>query len=421
NPGKQSSAPCFYTYRTTKGGPMQWLPLGSYPDLSLEELREAAARSLRQKKEGKDPRHESEQARKREAAATKKAKSAPTMQDAIELYRTYAAKRINLKASTEKWAIALIDRRIKEYWCDRLVAEVSKKEVKAWHTSKEMCETPSQADAALRLLSKIFNLAIEEDWRVDNPTHRLPKHVRGKGKIRKRILSKPERRALERTLRKLEAEQSIEPAAAGAFRALLLSAMRKEEVLTLRWEEITWDPPAFSEDNQEEVLPLTGWICKTDHKSNRRTGDKFVAITSQLGKIIRAQPKRMGSPWVFPSPRNPKKGKELGHFVGLQKVWERLLARVSQEEQALVLANKKKQSDAVNIEDVHIHDLRRTALSITYGGEKGQSLAAISGVAGHASVATTERVYAHLEQEKLRDAAVLIANEIQKDMDDVED
>ena len=112
NPGKHSSAPCFYTYRTVKGGPMQWLPLGSYPDLSLEELREAAAQAMKQKKDGKDPRHESEQARKRETEATKKAKAAPTMQDAIELYRTYAADRSNVKESTEKRNASMILRQV---------------------------------------------------------------------------------------------------------------------------------------------------------------------------------------------------------------------------------------------------------------------------------------------------------------------
>ena len=417
NPGKHSSAPCFYTYRTVKGGPMQWLPLGSYPDLSLEELREAAAQAMKQKKDGKDPRHESEQARKRETEATKKAKAAPTMQDAIELYRTYAADRSNVKESTEKWATAVIDRLIEDYWGDRLVSEVTKKEVKAWHKSEEMRETPSQADAALRVLSKIFNLAIEEDWRTDNPAHRLPKLVQGAAKVRERILNKAERKTLERTLRKVEAEQAIEAAAAGAIRVLLLSAMRKEEVLTLRRDEITWDPPTFDEEKQIEVESVTGWIRKGEHKSSRRTGDKLVAITPQLGKILRAQPTRAGSPWVFPSPRSPRKGKELGHFVGLQKIWERLLVRVTKEEKELVEAGKKKESEVINIEDVHLHDLRRTALSITYGNE-GQSIEALSEIAGHASVTTTEKIYAHLEREKLRAAAEKIANEIAADMEE---
>jgi integrase len=54
---------------------------------------------------------------------------------------------------------------------------------------------------------------------------------------------------------------------------------------------------------------------------------------------------------------------------------------------------------------------------VTHGNE-GQSIEALSKVAGHASTATTERIYAHVELEKLRIAAQKIANEIGIDMDE---
>jgi hypothetical protein len=134
------------------------MPLGNYPDIRLEELREAAADALKDKRAGKDPRHEKAQERKRQAEATKKAKAAPTMKDACDLYLVYAADRGNVKASTEKWAKAVLHRLVLPHWSERLVSEVTKKEVNAWHKSPTMRETPSQADAALRVLSKVFNL-----------------------------------------------------------------------------------------------------------------------------------------------------------------------------------------------------------------------------------------------------------------------
>lgn len=426
SPGKQASAPCYLTYRMKEGdqkGKVQWLPLGNYPDMSLEELRDAAAEALKKKREGKDPRHEATQQRKQQAEATKKAKAAPTMKDACALYTAYAADRSNVKESTAKWAEALINRMILPHWGERLVSEVTKKDVTSWHKSPALRETSSQADAALRVLSKIFNLACEEDWRTDNPAQRLKKLVRGADKIRERILSKAERKALERTLRAMEVENTIksehaqdpkatrgiEPAAAGAIRVMLLTAMRLQECLTLRWDELSqgWD----SEEDGAEA----GWIKKEDHKSSRRTGAKLIAITPQLKAVIMAQPRRKGCAWVFPSPLTPKPGVELGHFIGLQKVWERVKKRVTKDEETLVQAKKKKASEAVNIEDVHLHDLRRTALSVTYGNA-GQSIEALSKVAGHASTTTTERVYAHVELEKLRSAAELIATEIAADM-----
>lgn len=423
NPGKQGSAPCYLTYRLEPNGPVQWLPLGTYPETSLEALRDAATDALKQKREGKDPRFEVSLARKRQTEATKKAKTAPTMKDACALYSSYSSDRTNVKESTQEWADGLINRAILPYWGERLVSEITKKEVSAWHKSPEMVQTPSQADAALRILSKIFNLACEEDWRTDNPASKLPKLVRGSEKVRERILSKVERRALERTLRAMEAENAtkaervqeptatrgIEPAAAGAIRVMLLSAMRLQECLTLRWDEL----PSDWECDEPDSTP--GWIRKDDHKSVRRSGAKFIAITPQLKAILKAQPRRKGSPWIFPSPITPKPGKELGHFVGLQKVWERVKKRLTEDEKALVLAKKKKAVDVVNIEDVHLHDLRRTALSVTFGNQ-GQTLEALAKVAGHASISTTEKIYAHIEREKLRIASELIATEIAADM-----
>jgi integrase len=328
-----------------------------------------------------------------------------------------------VKESTAKWAEALINRMILPYWGDRLVSEITKKEVTSWHKSPELRGTPSQADAALRVLSKIFNLSCEEDWRTDNPAQKLQKLVRGADKVRERTLCKAERKVLERTLRAMEAENAskaenaqdpkakrgIEPVAAAAIRVLLLTAMRLQECLTLRWDEFSpgWD--------SEEEGAEPGWISKADHKSSRRAGAKSIAITPQLREVLNKLPRRKGSPWVFPSPLTPKHDKELGHFIGLQKVWERVKERVTKDEEALVLAKKKRANEAINIKDVHLHDLRRTALSITYGDE-GQSIEALSKVAGHASTTTTERVYAHVGLEKQRAASEMIAIEIAADM-----
>jgi integrase len=94
-----------------------------------------------------------------------------------------------------------------------------------------------------------------------------------------------------------------------------------------------------------------------------------------------------------------------------------LRERVTKDEAALVADKKKKASEALNIEDVHLHDLRRTALSVTYGNE-GQTIEALAKVAGHASTRTTEKIYAHVDLEKLRTAAEKIATEIAADMDE---
>lgn len=422
-PGKLSSAPVYLCHRPGPGESVRYLPLGSYPELSLAELQEAAMKARTDKEKGVDLIAARKQAKAEQNAAKAAAiaeavriatgkREAKTMADACELYFTYAANRNNVKASTEEWTNSLIRRTILPFWENRLVAEVTRKEIKAWHES--MVATKFQADSSIRVLSKIFNLTLDEDppWRVNNPASRIPKHVKARENRRKRTLSQAERKALSRTLASMV---GLDPVPADIIRALQISAMRLSECLSLRHSEIAWDEPTWDEERGEQVDEPTGWITKTEHKTSRTSGPKTIRITSQLGKIIKPQPRRAGCDWVFPSPLNPAPGEALGHFVGLQKVWERIRKQVTKDEAELVLAGEKKKSEAVNIEDVHLHDLRRTALTITYG-DAGQTLEALAEVAGHADTATTKKHYVHLETQKKRIGAELIAAKIAEDM-----
>lgn len=408
SPGKQATAPVYLAYRSE--GKAKWLPLGFWPTMSLPELHLAAA-TARAMKDAKDPIEErnrqraeakaaKQAAKDAEARAIKTLSEAPRMKDACQLYFTYSADRANVKASTAKWAKAVIDRLIIPYWGEHLVATVTKDQVNDWHKSEPLRATAAQSDAALRLLSKIFVLAAEKGWCIHNPATKLQKLVRGAAKVRERILDQEERKALARALSAMEREKAIDPAAAGAIRTLLLTAMRLTETLSLTWDSV---------DLQ------SGWITIKDHKSSSRAGDKLVCITPQLKELLEAQPRRAGSDWVFPSPQTPPPGEELGHFIGLQKAWERVRERVTEDEAELVEAEKKKETDALNIEDVHLHDLRRTALSITYGNA-GQSIEGLSKVANHASTRTTERIYAHVGRDKLRVAAELISTAMAADL-----
>lgn len=414
SPGKQDTAPVYLAYRSEVQGQVRWLPLGFYPEKSLAELHSAAAEARAMKADPKDPKDPIEERQKALAeakaakaaaidAATKTAKAirdAPKMQDACNLYFTYSADRSNVKESTARWAKAVINRLIVPYWGERLVSSVTKDQIKDWHRSEAVRAHPAQADAALRLMSKIFTLTSEKGWRTDNPASRLPKLVRGAAKRRERILNKEERKALARALTAMERERTIDPAAAGAIRTMLLTAMRLTETLSLTWDAVDFQ---------------SGWITLKDHKSSSTAGDKPVCITPQLKLLLEAQPRRTGCNWVFPSPITPPPPEELGHFVGLQKVWERVRERVTADEAELVNAKMKKEGNALNIEDVHLHDLRRTALSITFG-DVGQSLTGLSKVAGHASVSTTEKIYTVLERDKLRVSAELIATAMASDL-----
>jgi integrase len=88
-------------------------------------------------------------------------------------------------------------------------------------------------------------------------------------------------------------------------------------------------------------------------------------------------PHREGSPYVLPAERGD------GHFVGIQKPWQRIRA-------------------AARLADVRIHDLRHSFGSIAISG--GDSLYLVGKVLGHRQSRTTER-YAHFKDDPLRAVA----------------
>jgi len=94
-----------------------------------------------------------------------------------------------------------------------------------------------------------------------------------------------------------------------------------------------------------------------------------VSILSERLKV-----RREGNPWVFPS-----SGKS-GHVTDLKKRWHALLERAG-------------------IEDLHIHDLRRTLGS--WQAAQGSSLLVIGKSLGHKSTAATQ-IYARLNLDPVR-------------------
>ena len=145
-------------------------------------------------------------------------------------------------------------------------------------------------------------------------------------------------------------------AQADIVRLLLLTGCRKSEIVRLRWSEV-----------HEEFLVL----------ADAKTGPRKVPLNSRARNIIDRQP-RSGSPYVFPSPRDPSRprGAELG-----------LWPRVRRE---------------AGIEDVRLHDLRHTHAS--HAVINGVPVPVVSRLLGHADVGMTLR-YAHLGDREIEAAA----------------
>ena len=98
---------------------------------------------------------------------------------------------------------------------------------------------------------------------------------------RERFLTGPELRRLGAALDSLEAEKKVSAHAAAAIRLLVLTGCRRNEILTLRWDDLR---------------PDAGEIRLRDSK----TGPRTVCLSPAAARVFAGIPRLAGSPWVFP-------------------------------------------------------------------------------------------------------------------------
>jgi integrase len=244
-----------------------------------------------------------------------------------------------------------------------LVAEISRADISKLHTS--MGRTPYRANRVLALLSKMFNLSEEWGMRANssNPTLHISKFKEEK---RQHFLSTDEIIQLGEALSEAEKNGTAAPQIVAAFRLLLMTGYRLNEILTLRWTDIDWD---------------RGLI----NLSNTKTG----ASTRPMGRHVFEQLSNLKwrdlSDWVIPSKFDPTK-----HWSNPNKSWKRIIEKAG-------------------LENIRIHDLRHTNAATAAG--MGSSLPIIGKLLGHSQSKTTER-YAHLSDDPLREAADQVSREI---------
>jgi integrase len=237
----------------------------------------------------------------------------------------------------------------------RKVVEVSRAEVAKFHHGLK--RTPYQANRALALLSKMFNLA--ERWGlrpdVSNPCRHVEKFKEQK---RERFLSGDELARMGAALVEAERSGSALYSVITALRLLMFTGCRLSEILTLKWEYVDFEHGCLR-------LPES------------KTGAKVVPLGALALELLAKTKPLAGNPYVCP-------GVKPGcHLVGLPHAWGRLQKRAG-------------------LEGIRLHDLRHSFASV--GAAAGLGLPIIGALLGHTQMATTQR-YAHLANDPLRAAA----------------
>ncbi|MBM3269102.1 MAG: tyrosine-type recombinase/integrase [Candidatus Sericytochromatia bacterium] len=333
-----AGARSFYVVRRVRGGAPEWVRLGAYPALTIDEARREAAQvnaglvkgesaAERRKRDRKDPTVTEVFAWWMDSHIRPK-RGARYARDCERQFRDYLAPHLGrLKAS-----------KITRGDVRRAHAEVSKR-------------AAVQANRAIGMLRAMLNKAIAHDL-IPGPNPAIGIEPNREASRERRLLPGEVPRFLEAVAAEPNAD----------IRDFVLLALytgiRKANLLEMRWDEID----------------LEGRIWRIPTTKNRLP--QLVPLLAEEVEILarRRQSVRLDAPWVFPSHG------QTGHLAEPKSGWRRIL-------------------DRAGIADLRIHDLRRTCGSFMADADVSTSV--IGKALNHLSPAATA-IYARLALDPVR-------------------
>ena len=289
----------------------------------------------------------------------------PTVADLADRYV-----KVHLEVNCRPGTVETFGRVVRLYIVPELghlrLSEVDRSHVSALHYG--MRDKPYQANQTVSVLGKMFKLA--EAWGMTAPRRNPCRSVRHyKEHRRERFLTPEEYRRLGRVLDEAAGDGSVFPSAVPAIRLLLLTGCRKNEIVTLRWDDI---------DRTAGELRLR----------DTKTGARRVPLTPVVEWVLAGISRIEGNPWVITG-QNPG-----DHLKNLDAIWLRLRRRAG-------------------LDGVRIHDGRHSYASRALA--LGEGLPTIGELLGHRKVTTTAR-YAHLARDTEKAAAVKVGGSIGADI-----
>jgi integrase len=319
-------------------GRKRLLTLGMYGPMTLDQARDLARQCLGEVIGGEDPVEE-----------RRKARQGETIRDLCTAYlERHAARKRSARDDRRRIAQYLLPA-----WGHRKVESITRADVAALHTRIGQ-HAPYDANRTLALCSKMFELARRWGFLLENAAN----PARGIDKFKEQ---KRDRWVTPEELPKLAAAVAQEPNlyVRAALWLYLLTGVRKTELLRARWADVDF---------------VRGQLRLPETKAGRI---HYVPLSTQALTILEILPREMGNPYVLPSTKVPGH-----HLVNIEKPWRRV-------------------RKVAGVEDVRLHDLRRTVGS--WLATAGNSLPLIGRVLNHSNVSTTA-IYARLADDPARRA-----------------
>lgn len=333
----------FFLYARSNGRP-QKIIIGRFPDFSIDQARIKAMEMKTSIAHGNDPYAEKIAKRKEVTFG--------------ELFSRYLEEHAKKHKKSWKFDEEQYDRHIKKEFGSHKLSQINSEKVRKFHQKLGADIGKTGANRVLATISSVFGRATEwAIWNEENPTKRVRKF---KQKSRERFLKGSE---LPKFFKALSEECNT--TARDYVLISLLTGARKTNALTMQWKHIdfnagVWCIPGEESKNGEILtIPLT---------------QEALEILNTRKKLQKQ--KKQKSKYVFPG------SGEAGHLADPKKSWKRILERAE-------------------IEDLRLHDLRRTLGS--WQAATGANSFIIGKSLGHKSPQSTA-IYARLDTDPVRNS-----------------
>lgn len=320
-------------------GRKQLKTIGKYGDITLSQAESQVKKDIAGLLDNKNPLTE-----------RNKSRLGSTVKHLCDAYITRHAS--NKKTGDED--VRRINQRVLPAWSSHKIQSITRQDVIKLH-DKIGRNAPYEANRVLSLVSKLFNFAVHMEMIDGNHQNPASGVTKFKEKKRDRFVTPSELPKLVEAIQN-EPNQS----AKYALWLYLLTGLRKEELLTAKWSDI--------------VELGSNYQLRIEDTKNEKT--HYLPLSDAAMEILNQIPRVEGNPYIIV-------GKNKGtHLININKPWRRVRL-------------------VAGIEDVRLHDLRRTVGS--WLAQAGNSLHLIGRVLNHSNTSTTA-IYARFGQDTVRNA-----------------
>jgi integrase len=263
-----------WLFRYRQGGKQEKVILGRYPEMSLKDARDARSGLATKVSKGKSP-----------AAEKKLARAGiglePTVKEFAErYYREYIVVRHKDPSDARRY----LDNEIIPALGLKKVREVTSTDVQRMVYKKRDHGLPAAGVALRGILKRMFDYAVEWHLIEVNPAAQVATRFIGTLRRRTRALSTPELRIYLRTLYQSNIRRQFKL----ALHLILLTMVRKSELLRARWKDVNFDtgewtiPGTLTKTGAPHIVYLSTQALTLFNNLKELSGDSLLVMPGRM-------------------------------------------------------------------------------------------------------------------------------------------